>query len=93
MHELHIWQLSETKLIATVHILIEKQVSYMTIASDIRKLLHTYGIHSTTIQPEFDAQISAIASTNVDLSVDPGSGSNNLRDEIHHDYEANETVC
>jgi hypothetical protein len=53
VHELHIWQLSETKIIASVHINASREVEFMPIASDIRRLLHQHGIHSSTIQPEY----------------------------------------
>lgn len=52
VHELHIWQLSDTKIIASVHVLLSSR-DYMLISSKIRKTLHSYGIHSATIQPEF----------------------------------------
>lgn len=47
------WQLSDTKLIASLHVLIESREKYMDLASQIRGLLHSFGIHSATIQPEF----------------------------------------
>ncbi|KAG1188508.1 hypothetical protein G6F36_004603 [Rhizopus arrhizus] len=53
VHELHVWQLSDTKLIASLHVLLQSREKYMTSASGIRKLLHQFGIHSATIQPEF----------------------------------------
>lgn len=53
IHELHIWQLSDTKHIASLHVLLKSPSDYMTVASDMRKLLHRRGIHSATIQPEF----------------------------------------
>ena len=80
MHELHIWQLSESKIVASVHVLVRKslkgcppingvivpskvngqdedtgdrELTYMTVASEIRRVLHSYGIHSSTIQPEY----------------------------------------
>jgi len=53
VHELHIWQLSETKIIASVHINASREVEFMPIASDIRRVLHRHGIHSSTIQPEY----------------------------------------
>ncbi|KAF8507108.1 cation efflux protein [Russula emetica] len=53
VHELHIWQLSETKIIASVHINASREVEFMPIASEIRRVLHTHGIHSSTIQPEY----------------------------------------
>lgn len=60
IHELHIWQLSDVKLIASLHIQVtfdpEGPIGggkYMKLAGEIRKCLHAYGIHSSTIQPEY----------------------------------------
>ncbi|KAG1137040.1 hypothetical protein G6F37_008376 [Rhizopus arrhizus] len=53
VHELHVWQLSDIKLIASLHVLLESREGYMKSAADIRKSLHGFGIHSATIQPEF----------------------------------------
>lgn len=56
LHELHIWQLSETKIVASVHVLASQDHDFMPIASSIRKALHYHGIHSSTIQPEYAGQ-------------------------------------
>lgn len=100
VHELHIWQLSESKIVASVHVLVRKSLKgckkvtsapptppngktsgatseavslvvgtndeddestaveggehvYMAVASEIRRILHEFGIHSSTIQPEY----------------------------------------
>lgn len=53
LHELHIWQLSETKIVASVHVLASRNHDFMPIAAKIRAELHHLGIHSTTIQPEY----------------------------------------
>jgi solute carrier family 30 (zinc transporter), member 1 len=53
VHELHIWQLSETKIIASVHVTASRKVDFMPVASKIREVLHKRGIHSSTIQPEY----------------------------------------
>ncbi|TFL06534.1 cation efflux protein [Pterulicium gracile] len=53
VHELHIWQLSETKIVASVHITADRQQDFMSIAAAIRTELHHHGIHSSTIQPEY----------------------------------------
>lgn len=53
MHDFHIWQLSDTKFIASVHVLCSKESDFMDIARSIKLKLHTYGVHSTTVQPEF----------------------------------------
>ena len=58
-HHLHVWQLSDTKLVASLHIQVEYDFKgegsarYMQLALAVRKCLHEYGIHSSTIQPEF----------------------------------------
>ncbi|KAI1813403.1 cation efflux protein [Poronia punctata] len=58
-HHVHIWQLSDTKVVASLHIQVafpiidEGGEKYMKLAKQARKCLHAYGIHSATIQPEF----------------------------------------
>jgi zinc transporter 1 len=58
-HHLHVWQLSDTKLVASLHVQIEfdfkgeGSARYMQLAKAVRHCLHGYGIHSSTIQPEF----------------------------------------
>lgn len=53
VHELHVWQLSETTTVASVHVLIKPEADYMEVANEIREAMHAQGIHSVTIQPEF----------------------------------------
>ncbi|KNZ71425.1 Zinc/cadmium resistance protein [Termitomyces sp. J132] len=53
VHELHVWQLSESKVIASVHVLTSRNHDFMPIAVKIREALHHHGIHSSTIQPEY----------------------------------------
>ncbi|KAI9651830.1 MAG: hypothetical protein M1829_002135 [Trizodia sp. TS-e1964] len=58
-HHLHVWQLSDTKLVASLHVEVDYDFEgagsahYMELARAVRKCLHAYGIHSSTIQPEF----------------------------------------
>lgn len=58
-HHLHVWQLSDTKIVASIHIKVDTEIKgegserYMRLAKQVRKCLHAYGIHSSTIQPEF----------------------------------------
>lgn len=58
-HHLHVWQLSNTKLVASLHIQVSYDIKgegsdrYMELARHVRSCLHAYGIHSSTIQPEF----------------------------------------
>ncbi|KII93231.1 hypothetical protein PLICRDRAFT_35424 [Plicaturopsis crispa FD-325 SS-3] len=53
VHELHVWQLSESKIVASVHVMASRKVDFMPIAANVRKALHHHGIHSSTIQPEY----------------------------------------
>lgn len=58
-HHLHVWQLSDTKIVASIHIQVDTEIKgegserYMRLARQVRRCLHAYGIHSSTIQPEF----------------------------------------
>ncbi|KKK23685.1 zinc/cadmium resistance protein [Aspergillus rambellii] len=58
-HHLHVWQLSDTKIVASIHIQVDTDIKgegserYMHLAKQVRECLHAYGIHSSTIQPEF----------------------------------------
>jgi zinc transporter 1 len=53
VHELHVWQLSESKVVASVHVTTSRNVDFMDAAAQIRERLHHLGIHSSTIQPEY----------------------------------------
>jgi zinc transporter 1 len=58
-HHLHVWQLSDTKIVASIHLQVDTEIKgegserYMRLARQVRRCLHAYGIHSSTIQPEF----------------------------------------
>jgi zinc transporter 1 len=73
-HHLHVWQLSGTKHIASLHVQVdfdfkgEGSARYMELAREIRQCLHEYGIHSSTIQPEFCLDESHDHSGNTDES-------------------------
>jgi zinc transporter 1 len=78
-HHLHVWQLSDTKLVASLHIKIDCEIKdegserYMRLARQVRKCLHAYGIHSSTIQPEFTTD-SDYEGSQASLASRPGSG-------------------
>ena len=58
-HHIHVWQLSDTKVVASMHLQVAFPIDshsgekYMELAKRARKCLHGFGIHSATIQPEF----------------------------------------
>ncbi|KAG9121162.1 hypothetical protein FRC07_002999, partial [Ceratobasidium sp. 392] len=53
VHELHVWQLSEAKSVASVHVRVDHPMEFMTVAARVRGVLHAFGVHSSTIQPEY----------------------------------------
>ncbi|KAI8117296.1 Zinc transporter 10 [Lucilia cuprina] len=55
-HDLHIWQLSSHKYIATVHIIFENPKMYEKILDDVRQHFHDHSITNVTIQPEFHSE-------------------------------------
>ncbi|CAL5867224.1 uncharacterized protein PFLUO_LOCUS1439 [Penicillium psychrofluorescens] len=74
-HHLHVWQLSDTKIVASIHIQVDTEIKgegserYMRLAQQVRRCLHAYGIHSSTIQPEFAPE------SDVEDSQNPGPSS------------------
>jgi zinc transporter 1 len=53
VHELHVWQLSGDRFIGTVHANCQISDTLPKLIDDIKLVFHRYGVHSTTIQPEF----------------------------------------
>ncbi|XP_068609873.1 zinc transporter 1a [Brachionichthys hirsutus] len=53
VHDLHIWQLAGSRIIATAHIKCHDPAAYMEVAKRIKDFFHDEGIHATTVQPEF----------------------------------------
>ncbi|KAK9386316.1 cation efflux protein [Lipomyces mesembrius] len=55
VHDFHIWILRENLFIASLHVAVSVSADeYMELSRQIRFCLHGYGIHSATIQPEFE---------------------------------------
>ena len=94
-HHLHVWQLSDTKLIASLHVQVafdfkgEGSARYMELAHAVRECLHEYGIHSSTIQPEFclDPAHDHINGTNTIQEGPSGNGKNSSKTVSLHDEE------
>ncbi|EDO15969.1 hypothetical protein Kpol_1044p29 [Vanderwaltozyma polyspora DSM 70294] len=54
VHDLHIWNLTESVFIASVHVQVDSTPDkFTTVAKLIRDVFHNYNIHSATVQPEF----------------------------------------
>ncbi|XP_064634668.1 proton-coupled zinc antiporter SLC30A1-like [Lineus longissimus] len=54
IHEFHIWRLTGDRIIASAHIKCRNLHEYVRIAEEVKEFFHDEGIHSTTIQPEFE---------------------------------------
>lgn len=85
-HHLHVWQLSDTKIVASIHIQVDTEIKgegserYMRLARQVRRCLHAYGIHSSTIQPEFAPESDVEDNTNNQSGGGPSSSR-----ASHHD--------
>jgi zinc transporter 1 len=53
IHDLHIWQLTSIKMVASLHILVTDQQVFERASRAVKTVMHRSGVHSTTIQPEF----------------------------------------
>ncbi|KAF7126029.1 hypothetical protein CNMCM5793_002388 [Aspergillus hiratsukae] len=102
-HHLHVWQLSDTKLVASIHIQVDTEIKgegserYMRLARQVRKCLHAYGIHSSTIQPEFapdsDAEDNQALPSSSRGSNDEPSGSSKLPSSAPSFREGDPQAC
>jgi zinc transporter 1 len=61
IHEFHVWQLSSKVVVASVHAVITNGHETMDVLDVIKSKLHSFGIHSSTVQPEvYCGQASAL---------------------------------
>ncbi|KAK2878502.1 hypothetical protein Q8A67_019293 [Cirrhinus molitorella] len=68
VHDLHIWQLAGSRIIATAHIKCSDPAAYMDIAKRVKDIFHDEGIHATTVQPEFSPISEGAADYQCELS-------------------------
>lgn len=60
VHEFHVWQLSDMKTIASVHVILfpidvrdrHHHRTYMDVSTAVKLIFHAHGIHNTTVQLE-----------------------------------------
>jgi zinc transporter 1 len=45
--------------------MVSRDVDYMNVADSIRKVLHEFGVHSSTIQPEFGTEEDNVSDVSV----------------------------
>ncbi|ERL91925.1 zinc homeostasis factor 1 isoform X2 [Dendroctonus ponderosae] len=68
VHDFHIWQLTASKVISTVHIIFENPKVYRNIMKEIREFFLENGVTQVTIQPEFfhpSASMESLSSANL----------------------------
>jgi len=53
VHDLHVWQLTATKVISTAHIIFQNPTVYSKITHKLTEFFMEHGITQVTIQPEF----------------------------------------
>lgn len=53
IHELHVWKLVDAVTIGSLHVVVRQSAPWSKVVDNIKQVLHRYGIHSSTIQPEF----------------------------------------
>jgi zinc transporter 1 len=53
VHDLHVWQLVDNTIIGSAHVTISGFQDFAPVMSEMKQVFHNYGIHSTSIQPEF----------------------------------------
>lgn len=75
VHDLHVWQLEEGRLVASVHVVVDRRAAYATVLDDIKLLLHNAGVHASTVQPEYVSEAlqrkleaAAVATVRVDTA-------------------------
>ncbi|XP_029114452.1 calcium/manganese antiporter SLC30A10 [Scleropages formosus] len=54
IHEVHVWELAQKRNVATMHVKCADTQAFQGLSQHVRKVFHQAGVHSVTIQPEFD---------------------------------------
>jgi len=60
IHDLHIWQLVDGMVVCSAHVTVEEGIDWNYVSAAIREALHSHGIHSSSIQPEFMPRAASI---------------------------------
>ena len=72
VHELHIWELVNAKLIASAHILLAPSVVFNEVTAKIKEVFHKHGVHIVTLQPEWGTSDPSPGGGGKSLSNDQG---------------------
>lgn len=55
MHDFHVWAIDSGRAVATAHVKFASIDEFELVASKMRAILHRHGVHSLTVQPEFNS--------------------------------------
>ena len=69
-HHLHVWQLTDARIIGTIHVLLHNDGNFYEIYEEIQGIMYKHGVHNTTIQPEICDE-DGKNSINCDKSIHP----------------------
>ena len=53
IHEFHVWRLTSNTIIASAHLHLRSLPDYMKVADKVKRFFHSVGIHSITMQYEY----------------------------------------
>jgi len=53
VHELHLWQLTHDKFVASCHLICDSAVATMEVGKKAKAVFHDHGVHATTVQTEY----------------------------------------
>ncbi|XP_066559079.1 calcium/manganese antiporter SLC30A10 [Amia ocellicauda] len=56
IHELHVWELCRGRTVATLHLHCLDRSAFSVASPRLREIFHRAGVHSVTIQPEFEEE-------------------------------------
>lgn len=73
VHELHVWQLVDGVSIGSVHVVTDSAADLHDLVGSVKRVLHRYGIHSSSIQPELQARAAPLRSASSSACVVSGS--------------------
>lgn len=67
MHDLHVWKLVDSIVIATLHVAIHEcnTAKFERIVHACKDILHKFGIHSSTLQVEYLPRVTSIGDLEV----------------------------
>jgi zinc transporter 1 len=56
IHDLHVWSISPNRILGSLHVVLKDTTDANIVLVQMKMICHKFGVHSTTIQPEFVGQ-------------------------------------